>query len=461
MVIERQAAAVNDPQYRDAVQRQVEKLLRRVPYHSLQLPDGTVIPGLIGVEALERRLASFPIPAVLEGCRVLDVGAASGWNSFAMAARGASVTAIDCVEFEEFTDVLRLTRQDIDYRVLDVDELSPERVGTFDYVLFLGVLYHLRHPLLALEKICALTKETAFVESFVSDPLDRMSDACSMEFYEADDLGGQIDNWYGPTARCLMALCRSAGFVRVRLEYCQERRAGVTCHRRWEPEPENPVAGSPRLYSAVNNRTNDIYFHPGKDEYVCIYFRSGEPALAREDIRIEIDGYGVNALTLGHRRDDEWQVNAHLPAGLAPGEHQVRIRTATSRFGNSFGIVMAGSVAPGSAPRAANERPGPAPLIQGLENSLDRSSVFHGYRTERLCCRFRAANPDVRRETVDAAIDEQPLPVSFLTDLGDGVWEANIAIPGDLATGTHRLRIRIAGGEWSDAAEFVFEISLL
>ena len=87
-------------EYREAVQRQVEKLLRSTPYHSLQLPDGTIIPGLIGIEALEQRVASFPIPTSLRGCRVLDVGAASGWNAFAMAARGAlcaNITETSCV----------------------------------------------------------------------------------------------------------------------------------------------------------------------------------------------------------------------------------------------------------------------------------------------------------------------------------------------------------------------------
>src|ERR1700753_522899 len=105
-------AAANDPEFRQAIQQQVEKLQRSTPYHSLRMPDGTVIPGLIGIEALEQRIASFPIPVSLEGCRVLDVGAASGWNSFAMAARGASVTTVDCVEFGELGALQKLNGAD-------------------------------------------------------------------------------------------------------------------------------------------------------------------------------------------------------------------------------------------------------------------------------------------------------------------------------------------------------------
>ncbi len=455
-----QPRAASDPQYRESVQRQVEKLLRSTPYHSLQLPDGTVIPGLIGIPELEKRIASFPIPASLHGRRILDVGAASGWNSFAMAARGASVTAVDCVEFEELTALRQIITPEIDYRILDVDELSPTELGTFDHVLFLGVLYHLRHPLLALERICSLTTESAWVESFVSDPVDGMSDACSLEFYEIDELGGQIDNWYGPTARCLTALCRAAGFVRVQLEYVTNRRAGVTCHRRWEPEPDAPVAEPTRLLSAVNNRTNDVTFHTGKDEYLCVYFSSPEANLVRDDVRIEVDGYGVNALTVAHRKGDEWQANAHLPPGTAPGQYWIRIRTRTSRFGNRFQIhVTDGRAALPAAPdRIDNsEFRGLVPAIHGIENSLDGSTVFHGYRTERLCCRFAAHSPGLPREAVRAAIDGQETAIAFLTDLGGGEWEASLAVPRNLTTGSHHFQLCIADNEWSAQAGFAFE----
>ena len=50
-----------------------------------------------------------------------------------------------------------------------MEELSPETVGLFDYVLFFGVFYHLRNPLAGLEKICSITREAAFVESYVTD----------------------------------------------------------------------------------------------------------------------------------------------------------------------------------------------------------------------------------------------------------------------------------------------------
>ena len=223
-------SAAGNPEHIARIQSQVDALLRKGCYHTLELNDGSVIPGLIPVAALRHRIGSYPIPADLSGKRVLDMGAASGWNAFEMERRGAAVVAVDCVEYEELPMARDAMGSAVDYRLLDIEEITPSSVGMFDYVIFFGVLYHLRHPLLGLEKICAITRDTAFVESFVSE-----GDACTMEFYETTELGGQIDNWFGPTANCLAALCRSAGFARVKLEYVNDRRAGFTCHRTWEP----------------------------------------------------------------------------------------------------------------------------------------------------------------------------------------------------------------------------------
>src|SRR5471030_29416 len=225
------------PAFQALIRAQVERIERGSWYHSIQLPDGTVIPGVIGIDALRARMDSFGVPEDLSGKRVLDVGAATGWCSFEAERRGAEVMAVDCVDFEDFRTARQLLQSKVEYRLLDVDELTPDTLGFFDYVFFFGVLYHLRHPLLGLERICALTKDTAYVESFVCDSHlaepERAANGSYMEFYEADQLGGQIDNWVGPTTNCLMALCRSSGFATAELKHVLDRRAGVVCRRRW------------------------------------------------------------------------------------------------------------------------------------------------------------------------------------------------------------------------------------
>src|SRR5579862_6247002 len=149
--------AAGNPKFSDLVQQQVALLSTKGWYHSIELPDGQVIQGLIGIEALKARLAAYPIPESLAGNRVLDVGAWTGWCSFEMERRGAQVVAVDCIEFEEFREAHRMTGSRVDYRILDVEELTPKSVGLFDYVLFFGVLYHLRNPLLGLVLNCTLT----------------------------------------------------------------------------------------------------------------------------------------------------------------------------------------------------------------------------------------------------------------------------------------------------------------
>jgi len=64
-----------------------------------------------------------------------------------------------------------LARKALDSKVedlsIDVLDLSPERIGEFDLVLILGVLYHMRHPLLALERVASVTKDQLVLETHV------------------------------------------------------------------------------------------------------------------------------------------------------------------------------------------------------------------------------------------------------------------------------------------------------
>jgi len=92
------------------------------------------------------------------------------------------------------------------------------------------VLYHVKHPLLALEIVCGLATDTVVVESFVTDGdtwKEHAEDIPTMEFYETDELGNGLDNWVGPTVGCLLALCRAAGFARVELLHAAGFNAAV------------------------------------------------------------------------------------------------------------------------------------------------------------------------------------------------------------------------------------------
>jgi tRNA (mo5U34)-methyltransferase len=452
------SSLTQSPEFRRRTQQQAEQLSKHGIYHSLELADGTVIPGLVGIDSLKMRIRAFPIPEDLRGKRVLDVGAASGWNSFEMERRGADVVAVDCVEFEEFHMARKLLGSNVDYRILDVDELTPASIGRFDYVLFFGVLYHLRHPLLGLERICALTTEAAFVESFVTDAGPDPAAPCTLEFYETDELGGQIDNWCGPNTNCLMALCRAAGFARVVFENKIDRRAGLTCYRKFEPPPSDPTAEAPRIHAAVNNRTNGTHFNPAKDEYICLYFTSSQPRLTREAMRVEIDGYGVPALLLTSTGGDGWQVNLKLPPFVETGAHEVRVRTTESSFSNVFEIT-AGPTPPDEvvAFRPADQITKAAPEIYAIESNVTGTTSFRGYKNEYLCTWFRSKEPELKRQDVLVQVDGRDLAVLFLTDVGNNRWQTNSRLPDQLSPGTHQVRVRTARSPFSGEVEISFE----
>src|SRR5260370_10343583 len=113
-------------------------------YHSIQLADGRVIKGLQSIEILKERIARYPIPEELTGQRVLDIGAWDGWFSFEAERHGAEVTATDCLEVANFIHVHSALSSKVDYLILDFYDLPALGLGKFDFVFFLGVLYHLK-----------------------------------------------------------------------------------------------------------------------------------------------------------------------------------------------------------------------------------------------------------------------------------------------------------------------------
>ena len=313
-------------------------------WHSFELPDGRRIEGVNPIEGLKRRLALFPIADDLTGKRVLDIGAWDGWFSFEMERRGAEVVAVDCVESQKFREIHRILGSKIDYRILDVYELTPERLGYFDIVLFLGVLYHLKHPLLALERVCALTRDLAVVETYVS--ID--SGPPAMQFFETDELGGQFDNWVGPNVPCALAWCRTAGFARADLLSEHDHSAAIACYRRFaEPagridaasHAENSASSAPDLRGSAHMVNFGINFSSVRDEYVSCWFQSDAENLNCDNVQAKV-GHLDSRPVLVKLVGEVWQINFKLPPGLEPGWHPVRVRLADSEWSNATKIAL-------------------------------------------------------------------------------------------------------------------------
>ncbi len=320
------------------------RLLKGGWWHSFELPDGSRIEGVSELAAQKMRIAQFPIPQDLSGKRVLDVGAWDGWFSFEMERRGAEVLAIDRFDNPRFRQIHSLLGSRVEYRQLEVYDVSPRTVGYFDIVLFMGVLYHLRHPLLGLERVCSVARDMAAVESFVLTAQHGLSPAQEstnlMRFFEDDDFGGQVDNWVAPTAACLLAMCRSAGFARAELSNQHAFGAAVTCYRDWGSLPGTAALAAPKLLGAVNPDTYGINFSSAKDEYVTCHFSAPGVELSRETVFPEVDGYGVRPLFVGDLEDAGSLVQFKLPPGLAAGWHEVRLRTAGSHASDPLRIAV-------------------------------------------------------------------------------------------------------------------------
>jgi tRNA (mo5U34)-methyltransferase len=309
-------------------------------WHSFELPDGTLIQGVNSVESLRRRLAQFPVPADLRGRRALDIGCWDGWFSFELERRGAEVVAIDNWDNHRFRQMHAAYRSRVNYRVLDMYELTPQTVGRFDIVLFMGVLYHLKHPLLALERVCALTTDLAVVDSFIlregQHPPEQLLRPI-LEFYENDEMGGQTDNWFGPSLPALLGMCRVAGFARVELRSVLDFGAQVACYRRWE-EPEG-AGDAPVLRSALHAENFGLNFRSDRDSYVAVWFES-PLALSWDNVQPEVSGFGSRPLSVTELSPHFWQVNFKLPPLTRPGWHEVRVRLAGGQRSNPQSIAV-------------------------------------------------------------------------------------------------------------------------
>ncbi|HXA51207.1 MAG TPA: DUF1698 domain-containing protein [Candidatus Acidoferrum sp.] len=309
----------------------IEELEQKGWYHSFEDIDG-VMP----LEWLRERWKRFPIPADLSGQRVLDIGPWDGWFSFEAERRGATVVSVDREEVANYLAMHRRLRSKNDYRLLDLYELPGAGLGRFDIVFCLGVLYHLKHPVLGLEIVCSLATEVAIVETFIieGDP-----EIPVMEFYETNELNGHMDNWVGPTANCVMAMCRTAGFARVEMLARDATNISVACFRKWEPEPEQPAIEPPELLWAVNTATFGVNFAPLRDEYLTCGFRTPAADVSCEDLCLEIGGYGAPAVFVRRLDDGAWQVNFRVPPGTPQGWNDVRLRLKSSRFGRTLRIA--------------------------------------------------------------------------------------------------------------------------
>lgn len=182
-------------------------------HQRFELAPGVYAPGLNDIDWL---MHVAGIPEDLSGAKALDIGTTNGGAAFALERRGAAyVVATDIYDSDWFGfGVLRKAlRSRVEFRKLNVYQLATLKEH-FDVVLFWGVLYHLRHPLLALDSVREVTAGTAYIETAVCDhERAAYAEASVARFYRRDELGRDGSNWFVPSTRTLVDWCASCGYA--------------------------------------------------------------------------------------------------------------------------------------------------------------------------------------------------------------------------------------------------------
>jgi tRNA (mo5U34)-methyltransferase len=215
----------------DGIRTQIEAL--GPWFHNLHLPGGvqTLPKHFLGGDFPNFKWQEIKpfVPEDLRGWRVLDVGCNAGFYSFELARRGASVLGID-VDAHYLAQAKWAARQlglesQVEFRQMEVYDLAGSG-ETFDLVWFMGVFYHLRYPLLALDLLAARTGrmmmfqtltmpgDSVYADTADCDISDRTplleSGWPRMAFIE-HRLAGDPTNWWAPNHAGVEAMLRSSG----------------------------------------------------------------------------------------------------------------------------------------------------------------------------------------------------------------------------------------------------------
>jgi tRNA (mo5U34)-methyltransferase len=201
-------------------------------FHNLNLHGVSTAPNhfLGDYPNIKWRNFAHAIPSDLSGRTVLDIGCNAGFYSIEMKKRGADrVVGIDFDEayLAQARFAAEVNGMDIEFRQLSVYDVARLR-EKFDVVIFMGVLYHLRHPLLALD----LIHEHVARDLLLFQSMQRGSgESCNTEedypfwrteIFDASEFprmyfiekkyASDPTNWWIPNRACVEAMLRSSGF---------------------------------------------------------------------------------------------------------------------------------------------------------------------------------------------------------------------------------------------------------
>jgi tRNA (mo5U34)-methyltransferase len=221
-------------------------------FHRIDLGGGlyTKTESVMG-EPVDHPLAPWQtiqklLPSDLGDKTILDVGCNAGFYSFETKRRGAArVLGIDGQRqhVRQGVFVREVLGLDVEFRRLNVYELTPRTIGQFDITLALGLLYHLKHPILALENLYQVTKELLIIETAILPPELAPSSVIHplgtsqmllhpLALVEnPSNAKEQVFNWFLPSVAALQGLLRTTGFEEVKVIEVKNERATIVCRK--------------------------------------------------------------------------------------------------------------------------------------------------------------------------------------------------------------------------------------
>ncbi|MGI0056367.1 MAG: class I SAM-dependent methyltransferase [Nitrosarchaeum sp.] len=200
----------------DELKTEVEKIKW---FHTIDLGNGIVTKG---ADNSPEKLKTIKMKGYVKGKTVLDIGAWDGFFSFEAEKSAATrVVAVDPYMwngnqwgskngFALAKRVLNSKVQDVDLK--DVSEITT--LGSFDVVLFLGVFYHLKDPLVVLEKVAKITNEMLILETEIDM---RNNDFPMMSFNYKKEVYADDTNYWFPNTKAVQVLLETVGFKEIQI----------------------------------------------------------------------------------------------------------------------------------------------------------------------------------------------------------------------------------------------------